>query len=68
MGTHINLTTGRPRVEVIPIIAKLLVDKALEKGVEYEHIPMDELEVKGSAHFSTPKKGGTCCSPASRTN
>ena len=44
-------------MEIIPIIAKLLEDKALEEGEEYEYIPMQELEVKGSAHFSTPKKG-----------
>ena len=32
MGTHMNLTLDRPMVEVIPIIVKLLEDKALEEG------------------------------------
>ena len=51
VGTHMNLTWDRPRMEVIPIIAKLLEDKALEEGEEYEYIPM---EAEGSPHFSTP--------------
>ena len=41
-------------MEVIPIIAKLLEDKALEEGEEYEYIPMS---AEGYPHFSTPKKG-----------
>ena len=53
MGTHMNLTLDRPRREVIPIIAKLLEDKALEDGKEYEYI---SLETEGSPPFSTPKK------------
>ena len=39
VGNHMNLTLDRPRGEVIPIIAKLLEDKALEDGEEYEYIP-----------------------------
>ena len=49
-----NLTLDKPRGEIIPIIAKLLEDKALEDGEEYEYIPM---EVEGSPQFSTPYKG-----------
>ena len=49
-----NLTLDRPKMEVIPIVAELLEDKALEEGEEYEYIPM---EAEGSPHFSTPKKG-----------
>ena len=56
VGTHMNLTIDRPRVEVIPIIVKLLEDKALEEGKEYEYIPIKELVAKGSAQFSTPRK------------
>ena len=48
-----NLTLDRPMGEVMPIIAKLLEDKALEDGEEYEYIPMEE---EGSPKFSTPKK------------
>ena len=58
VDTHINLTVDRPRLEIIPIIAKLLEDKALEEGEEYEIILIEKFEAKGSAHFSTPKKGG----------
>ena len=50
-----SLTLDRPRGEIIPIIAKLLDDKALEDGEEYEYIPMEE---ETSAQFPTPKKGG----------
>ena len=57
VGTHMILTIDRPRVEVIPIIVKLLEDKALEEGEEYEYIPIEELVAKGSAQFSTPRKG-----------
>ena len=53
MGTHMNLTLDRPMMEVIPIIAMLLEDKALEEGEEYEYITM---EAEGSPYFSTPKK------------
>ena len=51
IGTHMNLTLDRPREEIFPIIAKLLEDKALEDGEEYEYIPM---EVEGSPQFSNP--------------
>ena len=55
VDTHMNLTVDRPRVEIIPIIAKLLEDKALEEGEEYEFIPIEEFVEKGAVHFSTPK-------------
>ena len=54
VGTHMILTLDKPKMEIIPIITKLLEDKALEEGEEYEYIPM---EVEGSSPFSTPKKG-----------
>ena len=57
VGIHMNLTIDRPRVEIIPIIARLLGDNALEEGEEYEFIPIEEFVAKGSAHFSTLKKG-----------
>ena len=68
VGTHMDLTVDRPRVEITPIIAKLLEDKALEEGEEYAFIPREELVDKGTAHFSTQRKGGTFCPPAGRTN
>ena len=48
-----HLTLDTPRREIISIIAKLLEDKALEDGEEYEYIP---IEADGSQEFSTPKK------------
>ena len=54
VGTHMHLTLDRPKREIISIIAKLLEDKPLEDGEEYEHIP---IEADGSPQFSTPKKG-----------
>ena len=57
MGTHMNLAVDRSRGEIIPIIAKLLEDKALQEGEEYEFIPIEEFEAKKTACFSTSKKG-----------
>ena len=54
VGTHMNLTLDRPRGGIITIITKLLEDKALEDGEEYEYILM---EAEGSPQASTPKKG-----------
>ena len=54
VGTHINLTIDRPRVEVIPIIVKLLEDKALEEGKGYEFIPIEELVAKGVSTIFYP--------------
>ena len=44
-------------MEIIPIIAKLLEDKALEEGEEYEYIPMQELEVRGQHTFLLQRRG-----------
>ena len=54
VGTHMHLTLDRPKREIISIIAKLLEDKALEDGEEYEYIP----------NFLPPK---TCYSTISGT-
>ena len=54
VGTHMHLTLERPWREIISIIAKLLEDKALEDGEEYEYIPIEAI---GSPQFPTPKKG-----------
>ena len=51
VGTHMNLTIYRPRVEKILIIVKLLEDKALKEGEEYEFIQIGEVVAKGSAQF-----------------
>ena len=54
MGTHIHLTLDRPKKEIISIVAKLLEEKPLEEGEEFEYIP---IEAEGAPQFSTPKKG-----------
>ena len=54
VDTHMNLTLDKPRGEIIPIIAKLLEDKALEDGEEYEYIPM---EVEGLHNFLLLRRG-----------
>ena len=54
VGTHMPVTLDRPKKEIISIIAKFLVDKALEDEKQYEYIP---IEAEGSPQFSTPKKG-----------
>ena len=53
VDTLMNLTIDRPRVEIIPIIVKLLEDKALGEGEVYEFIPIEEFVEKGTLNFST---------------
>ena len=54
VGTHMHFTLDRPKKEIISIVAKLLGDKALEEGEEFEYIP---IEAEGEPQFSTHKKG-----------
>ena len=49
-----HLSLDMPKREIFSIIVKLLEDKALEDGEEYEYNP---IEAEGSPQFSTPKKG-----------
>ena len=51
MGLH------RPYASIFPIVSKLLQDKALEEGEEYEYIPIKPLDSRGSWKHSTPKQG-----------
>ena len=56
MGNHMDLKLRIPRVEMVLIIEKLLDDKALEEGEEYEYIPIESSKnVEPVLHF-TPKK------------
>ena len=61
--THMNLTVDKPRMDIIPVMAKLMEDKALEEGEEYELIPTEESEAKGTAHISIPRKGDESVAP-----
>ena len=53
VGTHMHLTLDRPRKEIISIVSKLLEDKALEEGEEFEYIP---IETEGHLNFLPPKR------------
>ena len=54
-----QLTINKPRLSILPTATKLLEDKALEEGEEFEFIPIEPLEPKGAGGpdtHSTPKK------------
>ena len=57
VGAHMQLGLHRPHASIFLIVSKLLQDKALEEGEEYECIPIKPLdpEVLGSTQLS--KKG-----------
>ena len=53
------MSIKKPHSSILPIVTKLLEDKALEEGEEYEYIPIEPLEPKGAGGpdtHSTPKK------------
>ena len=54
VGTYMHLTLDRPKKVIISIVAKLLEDKALEEGEEFEYI---SIEGEGALQFSAAKKG-----------
>ena len=57
VGTHMKLGLHKPQSSILPIVNKLLQDKALEEGEQYEYIPIKILDPVGSGTLSTPKKG-----------
>ena len=61
MGTHLKLGLDKPQTSILQIVSKLLQDKALEEGEEYEYVPIKPLEPIGSGAQSTPKKRGKYC-------
>ena len=59
VGTSMQLAIRKPRLSILRIVMKLLEDKALEEGKEYEYIMIEPLEPKGAGGpdtHSTPKK------------
>ena len=59
VGAHMQLVLHRPQADIFPIVTKLLQDRALEEGEEYEYIPIEPLEPKGAGgpgKHSTPKR------------
>ena len=57
VGTHMKLGLHKPQSSILPIVIKLLQDKTLEEGEEYEYIPFKPLDPRGSGVHPTPKKG-----------
>ena len=52
-----QLGLHEPQASIFQIVSKLLQDKALEEGEEYEYILIKPLDSRGSVKHSTPKKG-----------
>ena len=55
-----QLIIKKPHLSIFPIVTKLLADKALEEEEEYEYIPIEPLEPKGTGgpgKHSAPKRG-----------
>ena len=57
VGTSMPLGLHKPPSSMLTIVSKLLQDKALEEGEEYEYIPIQPLNPGGPGKHSTPKKG-----------
>ena len=61
VGAPMQLEITKPHPGILPIVTKLLEDKALEEGEEYEYIKIEHLEPKGAGGLgthATPKRGG----------
>ena len=56
VGTHVKLRLHKPQTSILQILSKLLQDKALEEGEEYDYIPIKPLDPVGSGTHSTPMK------------
>ena len=57
VGTLVKLGLHKLQASIFQIVSKLLQDKALEEGEEYEYIPIKPLDPRGSGTLSTPKRG-----------
>ena len=57
MGTHMNLTVGRPRAEIIPIIAKFLGVKPWRKGKNMNSYKLKYWKQRGQHTFLPQRKG-----------
>ena len=54
LGTHMKLGLHKPQTSILQIVNKLLQDKVLEEGEEYEYIPTKPLDPLGSGIHTTP--------------
>ena len=51
-----QLIREKPQADFFPLVVKLLADKALEEGEEYEYIPFKPLDPRGAGKHSTPRR------------
>ena len=57
VGTSMQLGLHKPPSSLLSKVSKLLQDKALEEGEDYEYIPIQPLDPGGPGKHSLPKKG-----------
>ena len=58
VGASMQMSLHKPSVSMLTIVSKLLHDKALEKGEEYEYIPIQPLDPGDPRVHSTPREKG----------
>ena len=59
LGAPMKWTIKKPHYSILPIVTKVLEDKALEEGEEYKYIPIEPRDPKGAGGLgkhSTPKR------------
>ena len=56
VGAPMQLSLHKPPSGMFKILSKLLEDKALEEGEEYEYIPIHPLDPGEPGDHSTPRK------------
>ena len=57
VGAHMQLVLHKPQISILQIVSTFLQDKALEEGEEYDYIPIEPLDTRGTGKNSTPKIG-----------
>ena len=63
VGTSMQLGLHKPPSGMLTIVSKLLQDKALEEGEEYEYIPIHPLDPGDPGDHSTLRKKGGPAAP-----
>ena len=62
-GVPMQLSLQRPSSGMFTIVSKLLQDKALEEGEDYEYISIHPLDPGKPGDHSTPRKMGGPAAP-----
>ena len=68
VGAPLKLSLHKPKSGMFTIVSKLLQDKALEEGEEYEYIPIHPLDPGELGDHSTPRKKGGPAAPDALTH